>query len=365
MSHLAHNKATTITDIAYQRLHNQRLIEGLDSPGDAVRSLGAVQSQDFIGAKWALGQRCKNMTDEEVTGLFNEGKILRTHMLRPTWHFVTSEDIRWMQELTAPRVHAFNKYYYKIHGLSESTLKKSNDVLAKALEGGKELTRREVKETYHKAGIDAEGLKLTYLIMYAELEALVCSGRLKGKQHTIALISERAPQAKSLPREEALAELTKRFFASHGPATVQDLVWWSSLTSTDVRKGIELAKLQGIEVDNTTFYFTKKPEIDIPSPIVHLLPNFDEYVIAYKNRSPFTTFRLDRVPSYEDLSHHFIMLDGQLVGGWKRVTTPKSYTIQLNLFTRLEPRQIDALDASAERLQKFLGLPVLRSPSGN
>ena len=358
MSELAHRKGTTLTDIANQRLHNQHLIESLRSPDEAVRSLGAVQSQDFIGAKWALGQRCTQTTDDEVTGLYNKGKILRTHLLRPTWHFVAPEDIRWMQELTAPRVHAFNKYYYNKLGLDGATLKKGNAVLAKALEGGKELTRQEVKETYHTAGIEADGQKLACLVMYAELEALVCSGAMKGKQHTLALLSERAPQAKSLPRQEALAELTKRYFASHGPATVQDFVWWSSLTSTEAKKGIESAGLQSIEVDNKEFYFSQKPEIDIPSPTIHLLPNYDEYVIAYKTRSPFTNGQLDKAPSYVDLSHHFIMLDGQLVGGWKRTATAKSFTIQVNMFTKLEPKQIIALEASAESLQKFLSLPV-------
>ncbi len=166
----------------------------MSSPVDVVHSLGAVQSQDFTGAKWALGMRCTSATDDEVTRLYNGGKILRTHMLRPTWHFVAPQDIRWMQELTAPRVHALNKYYYNKLGLTETVLKNGSDILVKALEGGNELTRREMKETFDNAGIDADGLRLAYLIMYAELEALVCSGALRGKQHTIALLTERAPE---------------------------------------------------------------------------------------------------------------------------------------------------------------------------
>ncbi len=302
--------------------------------------------------------RCASTTDDEVTQRFNEGKILRTHMLRPTWHFVAPQDIRWMQELTAPRVHALNKYYYNKLGLTEVVLKEGSHILVKALEGGNELTRREMKEAFDNAGIDAGGLRLAYLTMYAELEALVCSGALRGKQHTIALLAERAPKAKSLPREEALVKLTKHFFASHGPATVQDLAWWSSLTIADVKKGIGLAGLQCIEVENSTFYSVKSPEDIFHPPVVHLLPNYDEYVIAYKNRSPFTNLQLDKAPSYGELSSHFIALDGQLVGGWKRAATPKSFTIQLNLFRKLLPEQLDALEAAASRLQKFLELPV-------
>jgi hypothetical protein len=267
-----------------------------------------------------------------------------------------------MQELTAPRVHALNKYYYKQLGLDDAALNRGSAVLAKALEGGKELTRREVKSAYQSAGIDAEGLRLAYLIMYAELEAIVCSGALKGKQHTLALLAERAPQARSLPRQEALAELTRRFFASHGPATIQDFAWWSSLTSVDIKKGIELAGLEHCEVENTTLYFSKHNEIEILSPVVHLLPNYDEYVIAYKNRKPFTSVKLSKTPSYDDLFFHFILLDGQLVGGWKRAATPKSFTVHLNLFTELEPMQADALSASADLLQKFLDLPIILEP---
>ena len=352
------NHNPTLADIAIQRLHHQHLIQGLSNPVDVVHHLGAVQSQDFTGAKWALGQRCASTSDDEVTRLFNEGKILRTHMLRPTWHFVAPQDIRWMQELTAPRVHAFNKYYYNKLGLTEAVLKNGSDILVKALEGGNELTRREMKETFDNAGIDAGGLRLAYLIMYAELEALVCSGALRGKQHTIALLAERAPEAKSLPREEALIELTKRFFASHGPASVQDLAWWSSLTIADLKIGIGLAGLQCIEVEDSTFYSVKSSEDIFHSPVVHLLPNFDEYVIAYKNRSPFTNLQLDKAPSYEELSSHFVTLDGQLVGGWKRAATPKLFTIQLNLFRKLLPEQLGALDITANRLEKFLGIPI-------
>jgi hypothetical protein len=350
--------ATTLTDITNQRLKNHFLIRGQDNSAEVVRCLGAVQSQDFIGAKWALGQRCIYATDAEVTRLYNEGKILRTHMLRPTWHFVAPDDIRWMQELTAPRVHAFNKYYYKKLELNEGLLKKGSDVLAKALAGGKELTRQEVKEVFALAGIEADGLRLGLLVMYAELEAFVCSGALKGKQHTLALLAERAPQARSLPREEALAELTKRFFTSHGPATEQDLVWWSSLTKSEVQKGIDLAGLDCIEIEGINYYYTKATEVNIPSPVVHLLPNYDEYVIAYKNRSLFSRLQLDRTPTYMDLYKHIIILDGQLVGGWKRLISPKVLTIKLNLFKKLDSKQMDALDASAERLQKFLNLPV-------
>ncbi|HTE57385.1 MAG TPA: winged helix DNA-binding domain-containing protein [Verrucomicrobiae bacterium] len=346
-----------MTDIAAHRLHNQYLIEGLGNPQDVVRKMGAMQAQDFMGAKWAIGLRSKNATDESVTGLFNDGKILRTHMLRPTWHFVAPEDIRWMQSLTAPRVHALNKYYYKKLGLDEGTLRKGIDVLKQVLKGGKQLTRAEAAAAFSDAGIDASGLRLAYLVMYAELEAVVCSGALRGKQHTIALISERAPQAKILPKEQALKEFALRFFTAHGPATVQDLAWWSSLSAADVKSGVELADLQRIEIDAKTYYCAKQADTTIRSPLVHLLPNYDEYLIAYKERSAAGQAVLEKRPVPADFFYHFVVLDGQLVGGWKRIVG-KSMTVELNLFTHFGPKQAKALDAAGQQLQDFLQIPV-------
>ena len=348
----------TFTDIAHQRLHNQHLLSGLSSAEDVVRSLGAVQSQDFAGAKWAVGQRTKSTTDEGITDLFNAGKILRTHMLRPTWHFVAPEDIRWMQMLTAPRVHMFNKYYYKKLDLDETTLKRGCEVLAQTLRGHHYLDRKAVQLVFQKAGITASGLKLTYLIMYAELEAVVCSGPIQGKQHTLALLAERAPQAVSLSHEAALAELTRRFFTAHGPATMQDFAWWSSLTMTEVKQGLSLIKTQCETVDGKAFYFVEAANASIVSPVVHLLPNYDEYIIAYKDRRPFAQLQLDNTPTYADLSYHFVTLDGQLVGGWKRGSASKACTVELNLFKKLSSAQQKELENAAKRLESFLRLPV-------
>lgn len=278
----------TFADIAAQRLHNQHLLKPLGSPKAVLRLFGAMQAQDFQATKWAIGLRC-NTTDQKLTELFNKGKILRTHMLRPTWHFVLPEDIRWIQMLTAPRVHAFNKHYYKKMNLDEATLKKGADVLAQALEGGKQLKRDEVQAAYLRAGIKASGLRLAYLVMYAQLENIICSGAMQGKQHTVALTSERAPHAKKLSYDEALRELAKRFFTIHGPATIKDFAWWSSLLAADIKRGIELAGLESIEVGNQTFYFAKKSSTRTPSPVLHLLPNYDEYAIAYKERRPYNS----------------------------------------------------------------------------
>lgn len=343
--------------VAEQRLKNQHLLTPLKNPAQVVSWLGAVQAQDFPGATWAVGQRCGAM-QQQVINDFNNGKILRTHMLRPTWHFVVPADILWVQELTGPRVLATTNSYFKKLGLDESILKKANAVLANALKGGKQLTRAEVKQVYASAKIDTTGLKLGFLIMYAELQGLICSGPIAGKQHTYMLLAERTPQAKSLPRKKALAELTKRFFTSHGPATIKDFSWWSSLTVADIKQGIELAKLKSFDLNGQVFYFSNNQAGELKTPIIHLLPNYDELLVAYKVRSATMSEGLSKVPSYEDLSYHIVTQDGRVIGGWKRQVTRDSFNVKLNLFKKLGVAEQSALEHAANNLQKFSGLKV-------
>lgn len=186
--------------------------------------MGAVQSQDFAAAKWAIGLRLPESKDTEIERVFNDGEILRTHVLRPTWHFVAPEDIRWMLALTAPRVNQCISYYYRKLELDAAVFKKSNEIIIKALEGGSQLTRAKLMLKLEQAGILTNDLRSNHLMIRAELDAVVCSGARKGKQFTYALLEERVPPAKTLSRDEALAELSARYFTSHGAATLQDFV---------------------------------------------------------------------------------------------------------------------------------------------
>lgn len=216
-------------DIAHHRLHNQKLLQTtFTKPSQVVAYLGAVQAQDYAGAKWALAQRVKSIiTDAEIDQTFADGAILRTHLMRPTWHFVAPADIRWMLMLTAPRVHAVSAFMYRQLELDKTIIKKSYAVLEKTLRGNKQLTRTELGAAFKKAGIIAEGMRLGYFMMSAELDGIICSGARKGKQFTYTLLEERVPPAKALKREEALVELVRRYFASRGPATLHDFIWWS------------------------------------------------------------------------------------------------------------------------------------------
>src|SRR5215210_2326327 len=307
-------------DILQQRLHNQLLSQTkFTQPSQVVAWLGAVQSQDYAGAKWALSLRTNGVTDVAIEQAFTNGEILRTHVMRPTWHFVTPEDIRWMLALTAPRVNALCATYYRKLELDTATFKRSNALLTKNLQGGKQLTRAELTSLLQKNSIAMHDLlRFTYLIVRAELDGIVCSGARRGKQFTYALLDERAPQTRTLERDAALAELAKRYFVSHGPATLKDFVWWPGLTMTDANKGLDSIRSQLVsEVENgQTYWFADSTPARTTSLTVHLLPDYDEYTVGYTDRSAiFDSSYTNKWDSRgSELAQYIIVLDGHLAG---------------------------------------------------
>ncbi|MBZ0286240.1 MAG: winged helix DNA-binding domain-containing protein, partial [Anaerolineae bacterium] len=336
-----------MVNIPQERLHNQRLAQtSFQTPAEVVAWLGAVQAQEYALAKWALALRMQPATEALIEQAFNEGHILRTHVMRPTWHFVTPADIRWILELTAPRVHAVNAYMYRQVELDENVLRRSDDLIAGTLEGGKHLTRAELADILTGHGIDtANGMRLGYIVHHAELEGIICSGARRGKQHTYALIAERAPQARRLDREEALAELTRRFFTSHGPAAAKDFAWWSGLTLADVKAGLAMlgTELSQVVMDGETYWFAPSTLTDDEAqpPKGYLLPVYDEFTIAYKNHSAI----LD--PKYAELAagRTFISafaLDGSIIGMWRRTLSKKSVVVDLAPFWPFTAPENDA-----------------------
>jgi hypothetical protein len=351
-------------DIVQSRLHNQLLSHAkFTRPEEIVAWLGAVQSQDYAGAKWALAQRIKDgVTDDALDQVFNDGKILRTHVMRPTWHFVTPTDILWMLELTAPRVRAALAHMDRQLALDQATFKKSNTVLKKVLRGNQQLTRLELAPILNKAGIPVDGLRLGHLMMHAELDGVVCSGARKGKQFTYALLEERAPQAVVLQWDHALVELTRRYFRSHGPATLQDFVWWSGLTVTNARTGIEAVSLEFAHeiVGNQTYWFPRSTFTKSPSPSAYLLPSYDEYTVGYTDRSAiFDGAHKEKLGAREGMLTQTILLDGQIAGIWKRTLRKKEVVIEVSPFMMLKKAQNQAIIAAARQYGKFLELPVL------
>jgi hypothetical protein len=356
---------TASLDVAQLRLLNQRIsLPSFAKPEEVVDWLGAVQAQDYAGAKWALGLRMREATDSDIEKAFNDGSILRTHLLRPTWHFVRPADIRWMLALTAPRVHAINAYMYRQQALEESTFERSNKALANALEGGRHLTRDELRKILENAGIAVDnGLRMSYLLMHAELEGIVCSGPRRGNQFTYMLLEERAPRVRGLEREAALAELARRFFTSRGPATAQDFAKWSGLTLTDARVGLEAVKggLEQETLDGQTHWFLRPRTPLIPdSPAAYLLSVYDEYISSYKDRSAMNAHNLaDLFSAMGNALQYVIILDGQLVGTWKRTIRKNAVMIETNLLTELSETENQALAQAAQQYGAFLELPVV------
>lgn len=353
------------TDIAAQRLHNQRLLQtDFERPDQVVSWLGAVQSQDYAGAKWAIGLRTNGLTESDVDRAFADGSILRTHLLRPTWHFVTPEDIRSMLALTGPRVHQANAFMYRKLELDAATLKRSRSVLEKTLRGNRQLTRPELVSALNQAGISTDDtLRGTYLIMHAELEGLICSGPRRGKQFTYGLLEERAPRFKETALEAALAELVIRYFQSHGPATLHDFCIWSGLTMADARKGMESVKSQfeSEQIDGQTYWFKESNRLPkMKSPRAHLLPNYDEYFIGFKDRGAILKhIRKSNIQKDDPaLLSNILTLDGQVVGGWRRELKKNEVIVEASLITTLTKTDKHAITQAAERFAEFLALPL-------
>lgn len=349
-----------MSEIARQRLHHQRLLdEKFTTPAEVVAWLGAVQAQEYAHAKWALALRLNGFTDADMERAFTAGEILRTHIMRPTWHFVTPDDIRWLLAITGPRVHALNAYMQRQLELDDTLLARSGDIMAKALQGGKFLMRKELGTVLSDAGIVADGMRLGYIVHYAELEAVLCSGPRRGKQFTYALLEERAPNAQTLSRDEALAELTKRYFTAHGPALIKDFAWWASMTAADIKEGLEMVKGDIIseEIGGKTYYFSPSTPAKLdPSPTALLLPPYDEFGM-YKDHSasldPAFAAQADTA-----LLAGVIAIDGQGIGYWRREFDKKTAIVELLPFRPLSAAEMDAISNAAQRFGEFLGMPV-------
>jgi hypothetical protein len=367
--------AATPDELITERLRNQHLMQpGRRDPVQVVASLGAMQAQDFPAAKWAVGLRAPGCHNANIEEAFNSGAILRTHVLRPTWHFVAAADIKWLVELSAPRVHAANAYYYKQSGLDAKVFARSCAMIHRVLEGGQFKTRAELAVALKRAKVPAEGLKLAYIMMSAELDGVICSGPRRGRQFTYALLEERAPQARSLDRPDAIAELAKRYFTSHGPATTRDFVWWSGLNVKDAELGIEaLTPALSKETIAGRDYWTAGPaparrvrasSTRAPAPAkgcsALLLPNYDEYLIAYKDRGAvIDSARAANIVARSNgaFSHHLV-IDGRLAGGWTRTVKGTSVLIEVAPYKKLTPVQSRAVMSAADGYGEFLGVPA-------
>jgi hypothetical protein len=350
----------TVRTIIQQRLAQQRLTQDpMQTPDQIVRWMGAVQAQDYAGVKWSIGMRIQPTADDLIEQAFNAGTILRTHVMRPTWHFVASDDIRWLLELTAPRVNAVNAYMYRQLELDAQLFQRSNRVLAETLQGGQTRTRAELGAVLANAGIAAEGTRLSYIMMRAELDAVVCSGPRRGKQFTYALLAERAPRANVLSRDEALAQLTRRYFTGHGPATIQDFVWWSGLSMVDAKAGLDsiASEMCPEQIDGQVYYFSQLPPIVRDTFMTALLlPTYDELLVGYAG---YDVERKGGRDSNNDLVFGSTILIGpKIIGSWRRTLKQDVVHIELAPFAPLAAEENAAIIAAAQRYGAFVKKPA-------
>ena len=350
-------------DAAHQRLHNQGITRAVArKPADIVAWLGAVQAQEYLPAKWALALRMPDgTTDAEIERAIDEGQILRTHVMRPTWHFVTPADVRWMLELTAPRVHRTLATYNRRQELTAAVVTRGTKVFERALRNARSLTRAELGARLERAGIMAKGIRLALLTIYAELEGVICSGPRRAGQLTYALLADRAPRSRRLSRDEALAELTLRYFRSHGPATIRDFVWWSGLLTADAKRGLEMNKARHESVNGRTYWTVgHTPARATRSRPVHLLPIYDEYIVAYRDRNavPHTTTKIVSPSGGLVTFQHALVIDGKVTGTWRTARSKEGLAVDVIPLRRLSRAERQRIAETAKRYERFLGVPV-------
>ncbi|XRQ09639.1 winged helix DNA-binding domain-containing protein, partial [Actinomadura welshii] len=329
------------------------------SADEVVGALLAVQAENPSQAGWAVASRTQEPDQAELAALLDDGAVVRTHVLRPTWHFVRADDIGWLLDLTAPRVQRITeKQLRDPHGLDAPSVDRAIAAVMEALEGRGHLTRAQLAEELRERGFPDSGHMVMILLAHAELDGLICSGRVADGEHTYALMSERVPAPRRLTRDEALAELALRYFTGHGPATVRDLAYWATLTLTDVRAGLEQARdrLESFEHDGRTYWHAPGEAPDRPQdPAGHLLQVLDETYRGYQD-SRWALDAAGAVPRGRESAIGMALADGQLVASMRRTLGRDRVRFDLTPYRSLTPPQIEALEQAAERYGEYLHL---------
>lgn len=328
-------------EISHLRLHNQQVTTSVFStPKDVVDWMGAMQAQDFTMSRWAVGVRLPGSAESVIEEAFNKGDILRTHLMRPTWHLVSSDDISWMIELTAPSVKSSIRSRRTELELTDEFLRFGFSILEKAMEDGRHATRDELVRLFTEAGISLNDNRAAHILMHAELEGLICSGMIKNNKQTYALLDYRVKNKKKHHREEALALLARKYFQSHSPATVRDFCWWSGLGIRDVRAGMEAIRkdLLSVTVGDETYWILESSSAASPSAKgIFFLPAYDEFLISYTDRTASLLLEHhNKAVSSNGIFKPIIIEDGHVTGIWNRIV--KKDKILLNTVFFDEPR---------------------------
>ncbi|MDB5272327.1 MAG: hypothetical protein JWO58_694 [Chitinophagaceae bacterium] len=353
-----------LKDIASLRLSNQQLSRSsLNKPTALVQWMGALQAQDYAMSKWAIGIRLPHTTEEEIEKALHKGSILRTHVLRPTWHLVAADNIRWMLELTAPHIKASARSRDKALELTEKTYTKSNGLIEKALSGNHHLTREELMTVLEQHKMIVDPQRAVHFMLRAELEGIACSGWVKQKKQTYALLDERVAHTKKLHRDEALVKLATIYFSSHAPATVKDFSWWSGLSLTDSKKAMEGIKEKFIteKIGDEIYWLPSHLKTtSLAKPSAHFLPAFDEFIISYKDRSATLALEHQKVAfSSNGIFRPVILVNGQGIGIWNRTNKKDQIQLETTFFKPVNSTTHKLLAKEAEVLGHFLSKKVL------
>jgi hypothetical protein len=356
-------------DIARWRLRSQHLVSPYAvSAGEAVGSLLAVQAENPSQSAWAVASRTPNPDQADLAALLDDGAVLRTHVLRPTWHFVLAEDICWLLDLTGPRVRRVTSQQLRtVHGFDERAIDRAVGTVMAALASRGQLTRAQLGDELRERGIPGNGQLLMILLAHAELDGLICSGGVVDGEHTYALMSDRVPKPRRLGRTEALAELALRYFTGHGPATERDLAYWATLTLTDVRAGLEQVRdrLDSFQYDGRTFWHGPADAPRGPQePGGHLLQVLDEMYRGYQD-SRWVLDAAGQVPRTRESAIGMALVDAQLLATMRRTISQDRVHFDLRPYRALQPPEIDALDQAANRYADYLRLKPQLSTSAS
>lgn len=344
--------------IPAQRLARQLIAkQPLRKPAEVVAWFGAMQAQDYLAALWALGLRTAGANELSIDAAIAEGSVIRTHLFRYTWQYVAREDLRWMLDLVSARVIGSAAARFRELELDLKTLKRCGQLFARALRGGNQFTRAEMGKVLSKGRISAVNRRLLHILGHAELNGVICSGGRQGKQPTFALLDERVPEHRPISREEALARLAVRYFRSRGPATDRDLAWWAGLPLTEARRAIELAgdELESASAGPVRYWSAGPNPRAARSPSACLLPAFDEYLVGYQDRTAVSQPAHYRKVSAATWSlDPAVVLNGQVVGTWRRVLEKRGVSVTVRLFQAIGARDRELLAEATDRYGRFL-----------
>lgn len=340
------------------RLSSQRLGGDLTSPVAVVRWMLAMQAQDYTGAKWSIGIRCSSATDASVEQAIADREIVRSWPMRGTLHFVAAEDLGWMLRISGTRQSTTAAKRRADLGITDHELARAAELVTARLTGGRLIRRDDLLTAFEADGIPTTGQRGYLLIWNLAHSGLIVHGPVDGAQATFALLDEWVPRPRLLEGDEALGELASRYFASHGPATERDFAWWSSITLTDARVGIAIARPESLEIDGVTYFHS--PRLEPARPAVHALPGFDEYMLGYQDRSAALDARWANriVPGNNGIFLPTLVVDGQIVGTWKRTISASRVAAEIEPFVPLTARANAGFERALRRYGRFLGRDV-------